>query len=313
MKLGNATVYLTRSWACKPANTGFRRRQLLAGVGLIIGLVQLAFGAKAQAYTPLSSDIRYCIYALGAGNVKIDRGCYVRLSVSAATQQGAKVFERVCWLPIGDDPSENSLEASLMTFSRGDSVGLIMPARILLSSLISFPKVKDVTNSEPLRVNIRVLRVVESDIILDDGYKKFCADYLDYEKRLTNLYLRQHADFKKVGDIWKKRKKQGNGKKPEKFGDVMHITYEGFFLNGAKFDSNGKDGQPFRYVRGQQWQLVAGLVTALASMSEGESATFIVPSPLAFGAKGLADIVPPFTPVIYEIEVQKVTNANNKQ
>ncbi|MDR3365487.1 MAG: FKBP-type peptidyl-prolyl cis-trans isomerase [Prevotellaceae bacterium] len=312
MKLGNATVYPTHSRICKRFTTCFERRQLLAVVGLMVCLLQLAPGANAQAYTPLTGDIKYCIYALGKGNAKVGRGCYVMLSVSATAQQGAKVFERVCWLPTGDDPSKNSLEASLLNFSRGDSVGFIMPARILSSSLISYPKLKGVADNDPLHVNIRVLRVVGSDIILDDGYEKFCSDYLDYEKRLTKLYMQQHSGFKKVGDVWKKRKKPGNGKKPEKFGDVVHITYEGFFLNGTKFDSNGKDGQPFRYVRGQQWQLVAGLVTALATMSEGETATFVVPSTLAFGAKGLADIVPPFTPVVYEIEVQKVANANSK-
>lgn len=309
MKLSNATKYWTYRRTCNPISARFRCRQLLAVAGLAACLLQLPLSAKAQAYTPLSSDIRYCIYALGAGNVKIGRGCYVRLAVSAATQQGNKVFGRTCWLAIGDDPSESSLEASLMTFSRGDSVGFIMPAKTFSSSFVSHPKLKGVADSKPLRVNMRVLNVVEADIILDDSYEKFCADYLDYETRLSNLYLRQHSGFSKTGDIWKKRKKQGNGKKPKKFGDVMHIAYEGFFLNGTKFDSNGKDGQPFRYVRGQQWQLVAGLVTALATMSEGESATFVLPSTLAFGAKGLADIVPPFTPVVYEIEVQKVTNS----
>jgi hypothetical protein len=271
--------------------------------------LQLALGASAQTYTSLSGDIKYCIYALGAGNVKITEGCYVNLSLSATTQRGVKVLGRECWLHICDDPGKNSLEASLMSFSRGDSVGFIMPAKILLSSFVSFHKLKGVADDEALRVNMRVLRVVQPDIILDDNYDKFCADYLDYEKRLTRMYLKQQSGFKKVGEIWKKQKKQGNGKKLEKFGDVMLITYEGFFLNGEKFDSNGKDGQPFRYVRGQQWQLVAGLVTALATMSEGERAVFIAPSTMAFGAKGLADIVPPFTPVVYEIEVQKLIKA----
>jgi hypothetical protein len=312
MKFSNAITYRTYNRIGRAVNACFSVRPLLAAAGLVTWLVQLSISAKAQADAPLSSCTPHCIYALGSGNVKIGRGCYVRLIVSATTQQGAKVFGRTCWLATGDDPSKGSLEARLMAFSRGDSVGFIMPAKVFASSFISHPKLKGVADNEPLRVNIRVLRVVEPDIILDDSYEKFCADYFDYEARLTNLYLRQHTGFSKTGDIWKKRKKQGNGKKPEKFGDVMHITYEGSFLNGTKFDSNGKDGQPFRYVRGQQWQLVAGLVTALSTMSEGERATFVVPSKLAFGAKGLADIVPPFTPVVYEIEVQKVANANSK-
>jgi hypothetical protein len=274
-------------------------------VGLV-ALLLLALGVQAQAYTPLSKDVRYRIHAQGSGGAKVSRRCHVQLSLSAATQQGANVFADVCWLPTGEEPSCNSFEVSLMVLSRGDSAEFLLPAGMLSSSLISYPKLKGVSDSETLRVGVRVLRVVEPDIVLDDAYEKFCEDYRRYEKRLTQQYLQRHTGFKAAGDIWKKQKKQGNGQKAEKAGNAMLITYEGFFLNGAPFDSNGKDGQPFRYVRGQQWQVIPGLATALAAMSEGEKAELVLPSALAFGAKGLADIVPPFTSVVYEVEVLKV-------
>jgi hypothetical protein len=306
MKLGNAAVNLTRSSrAYKLVNAALKAKRLLTGI-MPVTLLLLVFGVQGQTYTPLSRDVQYRFHALGTRGVKIGRGCYVKLFLSAATQRGDKVFERTCWLPIGEEPRSNSFESSLMVLSQGDSAAFMMPAEILFSSLISNPKVKGVTDSGKLHVNVRVLRVVEPEIILDDGYEKFCSEYLSYEKRLTNQYLQQNAGFKATGDIWKKQRKPGNGKKPEKFGNAMHITYEGFFLNGTKFDSNGKDGQPFRYVRGVQWQLVSGLEKALATMSEGEKAVFVIPSTFAFGTKGLADIVPPFTPVVYEVEVLKV-------
>ncbi|MDR1021972.1 MAG: FKBP-type peptidyl-prolyl cis-trans isomerase [Prevotellaceae bacterium] len=305
MKLADITVGLTRNRVYELLNAAFKHRRLSAGMWPI-ALLLLALGAQAQTYTPLSKDVRYAIHVPGKGGVKVGRGCHVQLSLSAATQQGANVFEHVCWLPIGEEPSHNSFEASLMALSQGDSADFMMPAGMFSSSLISYPKLKGVAGSETLRVSVRVLRVVEPDIVLDDTYEKFCEGYRRYEKRLTQQYLQRHTGFKAAGDIWKKQKKQGNGKKVEKAGNAMLITYEGFFLNGAKFDSNGKDGQPFRYVRGQQWQVIPGLAMALAAMSEGEKAEFVFPSAVAFGAKGLADIVPPFTSVVYEVEVLKV-------
>lgn len=274
----------------------------------LTALLLPVLGAQAQAYSPLSKDISYCFRMLSNGGVKVDNGCYVQLLLSAAKQKGNKVFEQVCWLPVGEDPERNSLEASLKLLSQGDSADFTMPAKILLSSLTGYPRVEGVTGSETLHVGVRVLRVVERDIILDDAYEKFCEDYQRYERRLIVQYIRKRSGFKAAGDIWKKQEKPGNGKKASKAGSSMNIAYEGFFLNGVKFDSNGKSGQPFRYVRGQQWQVIQGLALALAGMSEGEKATFIFPSTLAFGVKGLADIVRPFSPVVYEVEVLNVVD-----
>jgi hypothetical protein len=308
MKLDGAAVSLTCSRAYELVGAALKHKKLPTGVALatLLLLLLLAFGAQGQAYTPLSKDVQYRLHALGEEKVKVGRGCHVQLFLSAATQQGAKVFERTCWLPLGEEPESNSLESSLMALSQGDSAAFIMPAKMLLASLISYPKVKGVANSETLHVNVRVLRVVEPDAIMGEPYEKFCSEYLSYEKRLTNQYLQQNAGFEATGDIWKKQVRPGNGKKAEKFGSAMHIAYEGFFLSGTRFDSTGKNEQPFRYVRGVQWQLIQGLVAALAAMSEGEKAVFVIPSTLAFGTKGLADIVPPFTPVVYEVEVVRV-------
>lgn len=53
--------------------------------------------------------------------------------------------------------------------------------------------------------------------------------------------------------------------------------------------------------------LIAGLEEALGRMYEHEKALIIVPSNLAFGSYGTADnIVPPYTTLIYEVEVIKV-------
>ena len=46
---------------------------------------------------------------------------------------------------------------------------------------------------------------------------------------------------------------------------------------------------------------------AIAKMHEGDKALVIIPSELAFGAEGSVEgIVPPFTPVVFEIELINV-------
>ena len=55
--------------------------------------------------------------------------------------------------------------------------------------------------------------------------------------------------------------------------------------------------------------MIDGLKTALKGMKEGENLKIILPSRHAFGEEGsLAGIVPPYTAVIYDVNIIKVIN-----
>ena len=89
-------------------------------------------------------------------------------------------------------------------------------------------------------------------------------------------------------------------------GRIVLLNYRGYFLNGRCFDSSFET-QPFEYIIGTEEQLIPGLAMGVRRMHEGEKAKFIIPSHLAFGSSGSSTgIVPPFTTVIYEVELLKV-------
>ena len=100
--------------------------------------------------------------------------------------------------------------------------------------------------------------------------------------------------------------REGTGKRIEK-GDTVTVNYEGRFLNGKFFDSTIRRNQPFQFVYGTEWQVVKGLEEAIGMMHEGEKSLFILPSDLAFGTEGSSTgIIPPFTSLIFEVEILKV-------
>jgi FKBP-type peptidyl-prolyl cis-trans isomerase len=94
--------------------------------------------------------------------------------------------------------------------------------------------------------------------------------------------------------------------KPVEVGDIVTVNYEGRFLNGKFFDSTIKRNQPFEFIYGTEMQVIHGLEDAIGRMREGEKALVILPSELAWGEKGSSTgIIPPFTSVIYEVELIK--------
>ena len=96
---------------------------------------------------------------------------------------------------------------------------------------------------------------------------------------------------------------KGNGAKA-KSGQKVTMQYTGYLLNGKKFDSSfDHDGQPFSFTLGNK-EVIAGWDEGVAMMNVGSSATFVIPSSLAYGSNGQGPI-PPFSPLVFEVQLMK--------
>ncbi len=105
-------------------------------------------------------------------------------------------------------------------------------------------------------------------------------------------------------------KKKGTGPHPE-VGDKVTVHYVARFLSGEPFDNSYDRGEPFTFTFGVG-QVIAGWDIAIKKMQKGTKAMVIIPSRLAYGAKGYSDVIPPYTPLIFDIEVIKIEKGSNK-
>lgn len=96
--------------------------------------------------------------------------------------------------------------------------------------------------------------------------------------------------------------REGNGKKP-KATDRVRCHYEGTLLDGTLFDSSIKRGEPAVFGVNQ---VIKGWVEALQLMSEGAKWKLYIPSELAYGAQGAGDMIPPYSTLIFEVELIEV-------
>lgn len=95
---------------------------------------------------------------------------------------------------------------------------------------------------------------------------------------------------------------EGKGNRA-KLGGVVTFDYRAFFTNGQVFDQTYGNREPIRKVVGNP--MFAGLQEAFTYMSAGSKYRFYFPSEKAFGAEG-SDGIPPYTTMIYEVELHKV-------
>jgi FKBP-type peptidyl-prolyl cis-trans isomerase FklB len=90
----------------------------------------------------------------------------------------------------------------------------------------------------------------------------------------------------------------GSGKKPAA-DDRVQVNYVGRLPDGTVFD---KSTQP-------QWfrldSVISGWRSALQQMPVGAKWRLVIPSDQAYGADGAGELIPPYTPLVFEIELLK--------
>ena len=94
----------------------------------------------------------------------------------------------------------------------------------------------------------------------------------------------------------------GLGKKPAAT-DRVQCHYEGTLIDGTVFDSSIKRGQPAVFGVSQ---VIAGWVEALQLMGEGSKWRLYIPYDLAYGANGAGEMIPPYSALIFDVELIKV-------
>ncbi|MBT2371691.1 FKBP-type peptidyl-prolyl cis-trans isomerase [Pseudomonas fluorescens] len=88
----------------------------------------------------------------------------------------------------------------------------------------------------------------------------------------------------------------GNGKKPAA-NDRVQVTYVGRLPDGTIFDQS-KQPQWFRLD-----SVISGWRSALQQMPIGAKWRLVIPSAQAYGADGAGELIAPYTPLVFEIEL----------
>ncbi|MBQ8364861.1 MAG: FKBP-type peptidyl-prolyl cis-trans isomerase [Bacteroidaceae bacterium] len=95
---------------------------------------------------------------------------------------------------------------------------------------------------------------------------------------------------------------EGTGKKPSAT-DRVQCHYEGTLIDGTVFDSSIRRGEPAVFGVNQ---VIRGWVEALQLMQEGAKWRLFIPQDMAYGANGAGEMIPPYSALIFEVELIKV-------
>lgn len=95
---------------------------------------------------------------------------------------------------------------------------------------------------------------------------------------------------------------EGTGKKP-KASDTVRCHYHGTLTDGTVFDSSVQRGEPAEFPLNQ---VIAGWTEGVQLMNEGSKYRFFIPFNLAYGERGAGAQIPPYSALVFDVELIKV-------
>jgi|GEM_PF-1655966 len=82
--------------------------------------------------------------------------------------------------------------------------------------------------------------------------------------------------------------------------DNVMVHYHGTLLNGSVFDSSVRRGEPISFPLNG---VIRGWTEGVQLMKVGDKFKFTIPSNLAYGANSPTPLIPPFSTLVFEVEL----------
>ena len=269
---------------------------------VVIALTSLACSSQFSGFDKSETGLYYKIYNVGDDTTKAMTGDFVTLNMKYITDKDSVLFDNRAGgmgqpirfpLPPSDFPGDLYEGIGMLTV--GDSAEFLINADSLFTKTFKMPSRPEFIDSNSY-VRFYITLLSAEDL----------ANMEANEKVILNEYLtaQQISQEPLSSGLYFLESKKGSGGKIDS-GDIVKIQFDLALANGTKVFSSKDRGEPVQLTYGKPFD-TPGFDEGVGYMLEGGVATFIVPSEIAFGAAGRGAIIPPFSTLVYNVEVVDV-------
>ena len=279
----------------------------------IIAILLIASFAQAQKVVKYSKSkttgLSYVMHKSNKGpKLKLDD--VVTLNLKYITSKDSLVFDswkmgKPIQLKIAKASFKGDLMDGLTLLTVGDSASFLINADSLFTKTFGAPRPAFIDSSSFLSFTVKVISTT-TDAVLKEEELKAEKENAMKENEVIAKYIadKQITPSKSSSGLMYIISEPGAGEQAQA-GKTVKVHYTGRLLDGTKFDSSLDRNDPIEFKLGQG-MVIKGWDEGIALLKVGGKALLIIPSNLAYGSRGAGGVIPPFSPLTFEVELVSV-------
>lgn len=284
------------------------RIQFAGLVILFTFLFLTACHKKDQNFETDMSGLKYQFLFKSMSVDTISPGDFIELELKYNTENDSVLFDsreltRNFRMKVKEPTHKGgSFENAFYLSHPGDIISFILPADSFYQKTVNQDIPSGVEPMSILFFEMKIIKKLNPDEISKDR-QVYYYQLEENEKQMITNYLHENniKTEASLSGLYKMHLKEGSGSKA-KTGDILIVHYIGKFLDGRVFDSSYSRNEPFSFQLGSG-KVIEALEEACVNMKKGDRITIISPSVLAYGKEGYGKLIPPFSPLLFEIEL----------
>ncbi|HYK45008.1 MAG TPA: FKBP-type peptidyl-prolyl cis-trans isomerase [Parafilimonas sp.] len=270
---------------------------------------------SAQSTTP--SGLVYTIFP-GSGGEKAKAGDFVKFNLKYTIGDKDTVLQSTFGkipeysaVDTGKD-SEFSFMEIIPKLSAGDSAEIMISVDSLKNRNIIADYDLIFTKGSNLKCRLRLMQIFKLESDVDSDYRKELEREKSREIKDIEIYIKGKgikAVQKTKNGAYVLVENPGDITLKADSGKVATIKYKGYFFDGTVFDTNMDSStgsaEPIEVPVGNG-KVMQGWDEALPYFGKGGKGKIFIPAMLAYGPQGSAPVIPPYSNLIFDIQILDV-------
>lgn len=278
---------------------------------LIVMAITLVSACKNDSFEQTETGLRYQFFTKNDGR-KPKVGDIIFVHMLGVNSKDSALFDTYKMgqpfnISIMEPTFKGSLEEGFMMMAQGDSAVFLINADSLYTRTFQRPVPEYVEKGSDIKFTLKMMEIYSQEE-MNKKMQKEAEEKQAAEAKAIESYKAAHADAKMEttasGLMYEVVKANPKGR-AVKDGDSVSVHYTGTLLDGTVFDSSVERGEPITFPAGKG-MVIPGWDEAIKLMKEGEKFKLLIPSRIAYGERGAGPKIPPFSTLLFDVELVKV-------
>ncbi|MCU0422635.1 MAG: FKBP-type peptidyl-prolyl cis-trans isomerase [Bacteroidia bacterium] len=266
-----------------------------------ISIIAISCGTKKT-----ENGVEYTILKHTDGTLSVDNDStlflYGNYQLSIASNDSIIVETYTKNTPVFIPVNEPNFRSIFETLSVGDSIKMTINADTFFLKSFGSGRPPFVKEGENIHFTFSVAEIINEKQLekkqQDEINEMRVKDSVAFEKAVSMI-----PNIKRTASgLAYVVEKDSKGKAVKK-GNKVTALYRGTFLNGQVFDENVESGITISAGLGQ---VISGWDELLLLMKQGQKVKAFIPWNIAYGPRGDGRVIPPFSSLVFELELTKV-------